>query len=268
MISTASSHASPEKGAEPPASDDVGGCRDLGELLIQRGGEKYAFCRGKFVLDVPAGCETVPCSALCEADCFNRIVDRYGAAFPNADRRAVVSLWTLYYFSTLTINTALAWLELRRLLPISLDETSVCLDRETGVPMAFLVRSLGQRRELGIHEAMHPLLRQHIEPLASAISAHTRISTKLLWGNAAGYLDWIVEEAGRQSHPALAAEGAPLFQDAVFPDGAKNPLCGTLRAMTDENGVAFKRRKVCCLRYCLPAIGGCGQSCPLPEGRQ
>lgn len=261
-----SSHALQE--VEPPASDDAGGCRDLGELLIRRGGEKYAFCSGKLVLDAPAGCETVACSALCEADCFDGIVDRYGAAFPNADRRAIVSLWTLYYFSMLTIGTALAWLELRRFLPVSLDETSVCLDPKTAAPTAFLLRDLGEQRKLDIHEAMQPLLRQHIEPLAGAISARTRVSTKLLWGNAAGYLDWIVEEAGRQTDPALAAEGARLFQDAVFPDGKKNPLCDTLRVMTDENGMEFKRRKVCCLRYCLPAIGGCGQTCPLPEGRQ
>lgn len=252
---------------EPGAVADIGACRDLGEMLIQRGGEKFAFCRGKFVLDLPEGCEAVNCAALCDAQCFNSIIDRYGARFPGADRRAVVSLWSLVYLSALTINTALAWLELRRALPISLGEIAVCLDRETAAPTAFLLRDLGEQRQLDIHEAMYPLLRQHIEPLAGAIAGNTRVSAKLLWGNAANYLDWIVEETGRQIDPALAIEGAPLLRDAAFPDGTRNPLCGTLKAMTDECGVEFKRRKVCCLRYCLNGVGGCGQTCPLPEGR-
>ncbi|AVA24963.1 MULTISPECIES: siderophore-iron reductase FhuF [unclassified Rhizobium] len=252
----------------PSASKDADGERDLGALLVHHGGEKYGFCRGKFLLDAPAGCDVIACSALCEADCFNSIIDRYGAKFLPADRRAIVSLWTLYYFSILTINTALAWLELRRCLPVSLDEVSLCLDRETATPVSFLLPNLGQVRELDIHAAIRPLVRQHIEPLANAISHHAHLSGKLLWGNAAGYLDWIIDETGRQSAPALAEEGAPLFSDPTFPDGEKNPLCGTLRSMQDESGLPFKRRKVCCLRYCLPDIGGCGLSCPLPQGRQ
>ncbi|MFS8056686.1 siderophore-iron reductase FhuF [Rhizobium sp. BR 317] len=252
----------------PSAPENADGERDLGALLVRHGGEKYGFCRGKFLLDAPAGCDVIACSALCEADRFNSIIDRYGAAFLPADRRAIVSLWTLYYFSTLTINTALAWLELRRVLPVSLNEISLCLDRETATPVSFLLPDLGQVRELDIHAAMTPLVRQHIAPLTDAISDHAHLSAKLLWGNAAGYLDWIVDETGRQSAPALAEEGAPLFSDPVFPDGEKNPLCGTLRSMTDESGLQFKRRKVCCLRYCLPDIGGCGLTCPLPQGRQ
>ena len=252
----------------PSAPGDADGDRDLGALLVRRGGEKYGFCRGKFLLDAPAGCDVIACSALSDADCFNSIIDRYAAAFLPSDRRAIVSLWTLYYFSILTINTTLAWLELRRHLPVSLDEVSVCLDQETATPVSFLLPNLGEVRELDIHTAMGPLLRQHMEPLTSAISDHANLSTKLLWGNAAGYLDWIIDEAGRQSAPALAEEGAPLFSDATFPDGERNPLCGTLRNMQDESGLQFKRRKVCCLRYCLADIGGCGLSCPLPQGRR
>ena len=116
--------------------------------MVRRLGEKYGFCRGKFLLDVPADCDVIACSALSEADCFNGIIDRYAARFPEADRRAIVSLWTLYYFSTLTINTAVAWLALRRYLPVSLDEVSVCLDRETAMPVSFLLPDFGQTGQL------------------------------------------------------------------------------------------------------------------------
>jgi len=256
------------KQQKPSVPEGADGARDLGVLLVRHGGVKYGFCCGKFLLDAPAGCDVVACSALRDADCFNSIIDRYAAAFLPADRRAIVSLWTLYYFSILTINTALAWLELKRYLPVSLDEVSVCLDRETATPVSFLLPDFGQVRQLDIHAAMGPLLRQHWQPLTNAISHHAHLSGKLLWGNAAGYLDWIIDETGRQSAPALAEEGAPLFSDPTFPDSEKNPLCGILRSMKDESGLQFKRRKVCCLRYCLPDIGGCGLSCPLPQGRR
>lgn len=267
MASAATSNGAPMAPQASPASFDAGDCRDLGEMLVRRGGEKYAFCRGKFVLDAPTGCDVIECSALCKAGQLDAIITRYGTRFPGADRRAIVSLWSLYYLSTLTINTALAWLELGRTLPVSLDATSLCIEPETGTPVAFLLRSFGEERHLDIHQAMHPLLRQHIEPLAEAVSTHTRVSPKLLWGNAAGYLDWVIGEMGRQVDPGLADDAARLFRDAAFPDGKKNPLCGTLQPMTDESGAEFKRRKVCCLRYCLQGIGGCGQTCPLPQGR-
>ena len=61
----------------PSAPGDSDGDRDLGALLVRRAGEKYGFCRGKFLLDVPAGCDVIACSALSEADCFNSIIDRY-----------------------------------------------------------------------------------------------------------------------------------------------------------------------------------------------
>lgn len=240
---------------------------DFWGLLEARTGQKYAFAKDRFLLAPPPGQEVVACSALLDPATLEGIIDRFAAGFGDVDRRAVISLWTMYYFSVLTIGAAIAWLELRRVLPLSLDRCRVAIDPASGAPTAFILEDLGICTDSAVHQALEPVLRRHAEPLIAAIAAHGRVAPKLIWGNAASYLGWAIEEAGRVTDPALAAEGLPVMTDSHFPDGSRNPLCGAIRDMADDDGNAFKRRRVCCLRYCLPSIGGCGQSCPLPEGR-
>ncbi|MFB2552035.1 siderophore-iron reductase FhuF [Ensifer soli] len=262
--------ASPTSGAAGPAArDGAAGPVDFDRLLAEATGEKYIYCKGAFRLAPPEGTDCLDCTALLDAAAFHALIDRFAAGHgPAADRRAVVSLWTLYYFSTLTIAATVAWLEMRRRLPLALDEMKVCLDPTTGAPRAFVLSSPGSVEPgLSIEEGLHGLFRHHAEPLVGAIAASCGVSRKLLWGNVAAYVVWIVGEAGRLTDPRLALEGAALVDPPHWSDGWKNPLSGAIRMERDSTGAACARRRVCCLRYALPAVGGCGESCPLPQGR-
>ncbi len=241
---------------------------DFDALLAARTGEKYAYCRSRFLCEVPSGLRCIACRDLLDADLFCDVIDRYTAKYGVADRRAVVSMWTMYYFSILMIGAAISWLELRRRLPLALDEMTICLDPETAEPRAFVLAGTGDAApDLSIHAAIHDLFRRHVEPLVEAVADLGHISRKLLWANAAGYFSWAVMETGRQTDPKLAAEGSALLDQPFWPDGWKNPLHGMIRRECDAETVGHGRRRVCCLRYALPGVPGCGMVCPLPEGR-
>jgi len=105
------------------------------------------------------------------------------------------------------------------------------------------------------------MLRQTIDFL----SGHCRLSPRPLWCDAAGYLNWIVRELDPGNDEA---EGLALFAKTL-PDGSDNPLHGLIKRLPGADGNAvLTQRKVCCLRYMVPGVGGCGETCPLPQGRQ
>ncbi len=252
----------------PVASKDAAGVVDFADLLARKTGAKYIYSTGRFLSRPPAGTELVACQELADERIFSGLIDRYALRYSEADRRAVVSMWTMYYFSSLMIGAAVAWLELRRVLPLSLDRLNLAADAASGEPRAFVFPDWGHEEEgATIHEALHGLFRLHAEPLIHAIAANAGVSRKLIWANAAGYLSWIISEVGRLTDPALAVEGMVLLDEPCWPDGWKNPLFGMIRRECGEDGVTFGRRRVCCLRYILPGVAGCGAVCPLPEGR-
>lgn len=251
-----------------PLSRDAGVAEDLGLLIEAVAPGKYPWVQGRFVTAPPAGSELLPCRSLLDPDAFGGILERFGAQYGVADRRAIASLWTMYYFSALMVGGAVAWLELRRVLPLSLEEAQVALNPDTGAPVAFVLPHLGEYRAgLPPHQALHGMIRDHAAPLAAALAITAGISPKLVWGNAAGYLSWIIRETGRLTDPALAVEGLPVLDDPVWPDGWRNPLSGAVRQECDAEGNGYGRRRVCCLRYLVPGVAGCGMTCPLPEGR-
>lgn len=252
----------------PAASKDATGFVDFADVLARKTGAKYIYCTGKFVSRAPAGTEVLSCRALTGDEAFSRLIDRYAVRYGAADRRAVVSMWTMYYFSSLMIGAAVSWLELRRVLPLRLDRLSLAVDVKSGEPRAFVLSDWGREDEgAHIHEAFHEVIREHAEPLIDAIAMHAGVSRKLIWSNAAGYLGWIVGEVGRLTDPALTVEGRALLDEPFWPDGWKNPIHGMIRQECGEDGIAVDRRRVCCLRYALPGIAGCGMVCPLPQGR-
>jgi ferric iron reductase protein FhuF len=94
------------------------------------------------------------------------------------------------------------------------------------------------------------------------------ISTKLAWNNAAVYIDYAFNTTDRS--PLEGDDpwpSRPLFDRPRLADGSRNPFHACLRHEF-EAGVSHCRRKVCCLRYMLPGIPGCGELCALPELRK
>ena len=257
-----------------PSVDTVGEavvlehCASPDDLLRAATGAKYPYAFGKLSLAPLADSEVISGDSLLESEGLSYVIDRYIATMPGADPRAVVSMWTMYYFSSLGIPTMLHWLELRRALPLSLDSINISVSPATGLAQGFILQHSGNTApEFTIERALATLIEEHAAPLIERIIADHRLGARVLWSNLASYLTWIVQEAGRLTDPLLAEEGVDFLESAVWATGMKNPMAGLNRKEDDGQGGLCTRRRVCCLRYMLPGIAGCGMSCPLPSGR-
>lgn len=242
----------------------------LSEMLRAETAGRYPHMGEAFLLDDPGDADRVPCRALFSPARFTSVIDRFAASYPGSDRRALVSLWTLFYFSALGIGALLFWLELRRMLPLGAGEVDVLLDPSSGVPRGFLLPDAGRHRpEADIYAAMRAPIRDHLDEIIPQIAAQSGLGRKVLWTNANAYMQWIVREMSRSygADPALTAEGLALLEEPQWPDGWKNPMVRTIRMETAESGDLLGFRRICCLRYAVPCIGGCGEICPVPEGK-
>lgn len=238
---------------------------ELDDLLARAEPALAGYLTGKLRLAAPPGGEAVACRDLFTAEGFDSAVAPLLDRYPESDRRAVASLWSLYYFSTLAIAPVVLWRRLDLVLPLALDDTSMIAAPDTGLPEAFLLPHRGHvAHGLKASEALGTMVEDHLRPAIAFLSGHCRLSPRLLWCNAAGYIDWIARELdpGRDD-----AEGLELFAKYRLTDGTDNPLHGSIKRIPAADGSVQSQRKVCCLRYMLPGIGGCGETCPLPQGR-
>jgi len=222
---------------------------------------EHAWCSEKMVLSTELS-DGVPLPRFFGDGGFRQAIDRYAEACGDSDRRAVVSMWSLYYFSTLSIPYVLARRLAAQALPIAFDEMTIAL-QENGLPRAFGVPHRGGHAAVEEDDgfgAIGPLLEQHLPEAVAKLNA-CGISAKLCWNNAAVYLDYAL----RLTRPA---EGPDLtvFVRGCLPDGGVNPLCGSVRYV-EEDGERVGRRKICCLRYMLPDVPSCGKPCALPSQR-
>ncbi|WP_449310485.1 siderophore-iron reductase FhuF [Pseudochelatococcus sp. B33] len=230
--------------------------------------DRFAYCRDKLLLAAPADNENIPCRTLTDNYTFNRIVGNYGRRYPSADRRAVVSMWTQYYFGVLLTASTVQRLVHRRRLRLGLNELVLSSNAAYSEPAAFVLPESGtDGDDESIERDLLTILDNHVAPLSVSIAANTGLSPRLLWNNVAGYLDWIIREIGRQVDPTLAERALPILDRPEWPEGRRNPMFGMLRATRDNQGEWILQRKVCCLRYCLPGVAGCGEVCPLPSRR-
>ncbi|WP_439624727.1 siderophore-iron reductase FhuF [Shinella sp.] len=209
----------------------------------------------------------VPLGDFLAGDGFSQTLDRYAEVHGSADRRAVASFWSLYYFSALTIPYVVA----RRAEitpPIALDEMTIAIG-EDGLPRAFGLPHEGDWSESkGLIDVITPLVDCHLARVVALFKEKTGIAPKLAWNNAAVYIDYAFNATDRS--PAEGDDHWPsrqLFDCPHLANGSRNPFHGCLRHEMEE-GAVHCRRKVCCLRYMLPGIPGCGELCALPELRK
>jgi ferric iron reductase protein FhuF len=228
--------------------------------------QHFPYCAGKFGPDSAVDATRYPCRDLLGEDCFSATAGAWVDRHSGVDRRAALSVWSMYYFSHLAISPAVLWLMFRHAIPASPEHLDLRLDAVTGLPDTFVVRDPEARPPAStIHDAFEPLLYHHAAPLIATF-AHFGLSPRLLWSNLAVYVEWIVGEIGKMD-PALGREGLQLVECTHWPDGRPNPLHGLLNRHCGDDGVECTRRRVCCLRYLLPSVPGCGMICPLPAGR-
>lgn len=222
----------------------------------------FAHWRDVVALDAETGDDSLAGASLLEPEVAKDLVARFGATYPGADRRSVVSMWSQWYFGSLVIPAAAAFLLLGRALPVALGDTRVAFTPD-GRPRRFVLRDAGAATPMPA-EPLSALIDGHVTPLIERIAPLFRVSPRLLWCNVATVLDWTLREVGRDAPPERQAEGRRALEAPYAPCGTRNCLCGLVGECHGQAGLEPQRR-VCCLRYLLPGVPGCGSLCPLPE---
>lgn len=229
---------------------------------------EHAWCGEKMMLSSDLD-GAVPLSDFFASGAFSAALDTYTATHGSADRRAVASMWSLYYFSILTIPYIVA----RRsdyALPVTAETMTIALSPD-GLPRALGLAHEGDWRESDgddLRSFVLPLIRQHLFEIIATLKAHGGLAPKLSWNNAAVYIDYAFNATARErGADSDAWASRALFDQPHLPDGSANPFHGCLRHEVDGEQTVC-RRKVCCLRYLLPGIPSCGELCALPAQRK
>lgn len=174
------------------------------------------------------------------------VLGLYARQWPQADQRAVASQWH-QELSALLLPPLL----LGRLLNgsiTSLDPQWLCMQvDERGAPVQLYMPEPQQGRQddvsgVGLLEELYERL---LSPLIKRFAAQTGLAPRLLWGNVALCIDWLLDVAQACQPNRALAEALAWFRQ---PGGT---ACSPLRNALRRDGCGVTRR-VCCLRERLP----------------
>lgn len=217
----------------------------------------------------------IPVRELITTDGLAWLLEHYRRFQPGDDRRALVSQWSRTYFVKLIVPTVAANMVLGHELPVALDKLEVILG-DDGLPEAFRLPHEGQPFESkpeGPFERFKELLDGNFEPLIEGWNQQVKLSRKVLWNNAANYVEWLVHAMAGLGLPAeMLADGKQLIESERRPDGGKNPMFSPVRYVERSSGPSpLRQRRQCCIRYRLPELALC-ENCPHidkpPKGAQ
>ncbi|MDI5920659.1 siderophore-iron reductase FhuF [Halomonas sp. LR5S13] len=211
-----------------------------------------------------AASDGMPVRDLLDPAYLDALLARFGAQYPQGDRRAVASLWSKWHFSSLCGHGLAANLLLERDLPLGLDELHLQQSPEgqtTGLVLHHAGRPLA---ELDSHSRFATLLDGHLTPLVEALAAASGASPKVFWSNAGNYFEYFASALA--DHPMAAADVAEpalaLLASRNLPDGRRNPLHRPVRYVEGDDDAPRRVRRLCCIRYLIDELGVCG-NCPL-----
>jgi len=223
----------------------------------------HAWCNEKMVLSADLA-DGIPLPEFFASGAFDRGLSLYAETSGASDRRAVASMWSLFYFSALTIPYVVARVLDHQELPVVFDDMTVTLSAD-GLPRAFGVATAGEWRDAGeIFAMIGPLMEEHLSRVVPYLKATGGISPKLAWNNAAVYIDYALRTTGPEP---LHEQAGAMVGCRLMPNGAPNPFFDCLRHEEEADGTRVCRRKICCLRYLLPGVPSCGSLCALPSQR-
>lgn len=234
-------------------------------------------------LEPPA--EAVPVAALiADSGILRALIERQARRWglKGKDLRAAASAWSLAYLWSLLPPVVAGASILQHVFPVSAGEMHVCFAQD-GACTGFHVRDEGVSRVGSLTaERYGPLLQQHLQPLFEQVHRECRLPMKILWGNAARYLELLLDEGVRAvgETEALSADRHALLLQRRGVDGHPNPLAMPRREITravpspeamngarSERQVVVRLHRQCCLYYRLPGQPHC-DACPLaPDNR-
>ncbi|WP_398493853.1 siderophore-iron reductase FhuF [Variovorax sp.] len=188
------------------------------------------------------------------------------------DLRPVASAWSLHYLNALLPPVAAAASLLQHGFPMAPARVWLTF-AEGAVPQCFHITDEGQPLHgAGTAERYAALLQEHLAPLFLQLTRLTRIAPKILWGNAARYLEPVLEQglAASGQAPAVAQDLDHLLHQPHWGRDDNPMFTPPRRAVRLEAGApaSIALHRQCCLYYLLPEEGYCA-ACPLaPEFRK
>lgn len=191
-----------------------------------------------------------------EPELLGGALARYARNWPQADPRAVASQW--HQEGCALVLPPLLLGGLFDVDPPTLDPARLRMTIDAqGAPTELHLpldteEAPAERSGARLLDRLHEQL---LHPLVGRFAAHTGLAPRLLWGNVALCIDWVLEMAQANLPDRALGEARAHVRDCRQQDA-----CTAMRAALrrDAGGVT---RRVCCLRERLP-LQRCGV-CPL-----
>jgi ferric iron reductase protein FhuF len=191
---------------------------------------------------------------------FFEATQAFAQRFPGADERAILSYWSQFYFAALIIPAFAAMVRLRRVLPLEWDAIRCDINAEGLVERFWLPHEGRLDVSSLVNTGMAALRGLHLRPFIQECASWSGLSRRVLWCNAGTMLDFAIREL----------DGGGIVTDfmrdqTISLETAGRGEAGTLlfQPYRPIASPMIKQRTVCCLRYRLPDVPGCGSSCPL-----
>ena len=206
----------------------------------------------------------IPLTDLFDARRLRQSLYQFRPDLKGEDERALLSIWSKYYFLRLLPPVLAANLILQRALPLAVDALAIELD-EHGLPGAFVLPNEGQL----LVPSEHPLsrfegiMRDNLQPVITAWQQALGLSPRVLWSNASRYIHWFTGELKGAGLPEMLwSPGLALFAQPAFENGERNPFFGAYQDRMNANtGTLLTVRRTCCIRFRLPDTALC-EDCP------
>lgn len=203
----------------------------------------------------------LPGEALSDASQLRQHVLRFGASDLNSDDlKASASLWSRWHFSAVVAPALAAHLLLNRQLPFALNQVSLHLSDSSRTERLHFSHEGSAPQTRDPFAAFSPLIDAHLTPVIETLAAISGVSPRVFWSNAGTYFDYFTHllAAHPNTDPQRLAEAHTILTKRQRPDGQLNPLYQPV----NEGAEGKRQRRLCCLRYRVPALGYC-DNCPI-----
>ncbi|GEM_PF-5866843 len=179
----------------------------------------------------------------------------YTNTYPEADKRALISLWAQRYLQVTWIPLAIGAFG-------GLSLPAPCAVRlrvdAFGRPIGIAVGAGEHYQERTVEAQLAALTRDHTAPIIDGLADVGGFSPRVAWNAVGAIHAWLVERVSQSDAGLAIAPALHLLADAVLTDGTANPIYTTRRRQAPYG------RRVCCLRYRLDGLDYCGD-CPIPS---
>lgn len=247
----------------------------IAELAPFFPGQLRAF--GEGVTAQPAARDAWPGTRLLEPDALSRRLAQYGATLGGGDPPAIASWWARRYCLLVLPPVLVAAAVWRRAAPVALPQVQVAFAADGRIQRLHLESESMDRpgawpAQDSLDACLAPLTREQFGPVFAALTGVSKVSPRVLWSHAAEIAHRV--GAALLPHPALDGERRAAIAEWLVREtgdsGAVHPYRSPYRPARPPSAGAHatpapstdRVRRVCCLKYRLPADDYCGV-CPL-----